>query len=162
MTDGPITAIILVRQHAGLTWCVRRSSKMANYPNLWSLPSIQYEPGTFADPLDIDRASELANALSEQRLGGTPVRVNRFLTEGSSNENPMGVDVKLRLYEVELAAEAVLNTHFYVGQEWMAPEGYQKASAGQPCGLCLRLWSNYAWLSGITDIPFVATTGEKI
>jgi len=160
VTGKPITAIILVQQAGGITWYVKRSPTMANYPDVWSLPSIQYDPVDFEDPNDLQRASELANALSAQRLGGIPVKVLRFLTEGTSDMNPMGVDVTLRLYEIDLMPTPELNPEFYVDQEWMSPERYQEASTGQPCGLCLRLWSDFAWLSGITDRPYVPTVAD--
>lgn len=157
MTGQPIHAVIVVLHAGGLTWYVRRSERMGNYPGVWSLPSRQYDPATFEDPNDLTRAQEIVDALSAERLGGVGMRVSRFLTEGSSDVNPMGVDVTLRLYEVDLCPEPVLNRDFYVDSEWMSPVRYQEASAGQTCGLCLRLWSDYAWLTGLSDRPFIAT-----
>lgn len=152
----PIHAIIGVRHDGPSTWYVRRSSMMANYPNVWSLPSIQYDPEAFADGGDLEHAAGLFSDLSDQRLGGVPIQVDSLLTSGSSDMNPMGVDVHLRLYRISLGAEPVLEPSYYVDAEWMSPRRYEEASAGQACGLCLRLWSDFAWLSGITDRPFVA------
>lgn len=152
----PIHAIIGVRHDGPSTWYVKRSSSMANYPDVWSLPSIQYDPEAFSDATDLENAAGLFSDLSDQRLGGVPIQVDSLLTIGSSDMNPMGVDVHLRLYRISLGAEPVLEPSYYVDAEWMSPRRYEEASTGQACGLCLRLWSDFAWLSGITDRPFVA------
>jgi hypothetical protein len=157
MSAAPIHAVIVVLHAGGLTWYVKRSDLMGNYPGVWSLPSRQYDPATFTDAHDLRRAQEIVDALSAERLGGVDLRVSRFLTEGTSGMNPMDVDVTLRLYKVELAPEPVLNPAFYVASEWMSPVRYQEASAGQPCGLCLRLWSDYAWATGLSERPFIPT-----
>ena len=40
----PIHAVIGVRRAGGATFYVRRSEYMENYPGVWSLFSIQYDP----------------------------------------------------------------------------------------------------------------------
>jgi hypothetical protein len=153
----PIHAVIGVRHVGPSTWYVRRSALMANYPDVWSLPSVRYDPKAFVDPEDLVAAGERFARLSEERLGGAEIRVGRFLVEDASDMNPMGVDVTLRLYEIDIAEPLITNPDFYVESSWMSPEEYERASAGQPCGQCLRMWSDWAWLNGITDRPFVPT-----
>ena len=159
MTKGrPINAVIGVRRRGGSTYYVRRSDEMENYPGVWSLFSIQYEPSDLADVRDLDAAQPLFDAMSAQRLGGVPVRISRYLTSGSSDLNPMNVDVTLHLYEIEFDEEPHLNPRYYTASDWLDADEYEDRCAEQVCGLCLRLWSDYAWLSGYTDRPFVPHT----
>jgi hypothetical protein len=153
----PITAVIGVRRNGASTFYAKRSARMTNYPGVWSLFSIQYLPEELPDPADLAAAGVLFERMSSERLGGIPVAVSRYLTAGSSDANPMKVDVTLRVYEIDFGAEPILHPDFYDEARWMSAEEYQTASAGQPCGLCLRLWSDYAWMAGITDRPFVPT-----
>ena len=154
---NPIQALIGVRRRGSETYYVRRSQLMANYPGVWSLMSIQHGADEMRDPFDLDEAGRHFGRMSHQRLGAVPIAVNRFLTDGSSDANPMGVDVTLRLYEISLLEEPRLHPDFYVDARWMSAAQYETASTGQRCGLCLRLWSDFAWLSGITDRPFVTS-----
>ena len=102
MTKGrPINAVIGVRRRGGSTYYVRRSDEMENYPGVWSLFSIQYEPSDLADVRDLDAAQPLFDAMSAQRLGGVPVRISSYQTSGTSDLNPMNVDVTLQLNEIE-------------------------------------------------------------
>ncbi len=156
MTAQPITAVIGVRHDGPLTWYVRRSERMANYPGVWSLPSIQFAPVELPDIHDLDRVSGHFSRLSAERLGGVPVEVRRHLTSGTSDMNPMGVDVTLHLYLIDLPEEPTLDPAFYVESGWLDAAEYDDRSAGQPCGLCTRLWGDYAWLTGIADRPFLA------
>lgn len=155
MTEAPIHAVIGVRHDGPLTWYVRRSDGMANYPGVWSLPSIQFPAADLPDVGDLDAVAGHFSRLSAQRLGGVDLRVLGHLTSGSSDMNPMGVDVTLHLYRIEFAEEPSLDPAYYVEAGWLSPVGYELRSAGQPCGLCTRLWSDHAWLTGITDRPFV-------
>lgn len=156
MAGTPITAVIGVRHDGPLTWYLRRSERMANYPGVWSLPSIQFVPSELPDVLDLDRVSGHFARLSAERLGGVPIGVERHLTSGTSDMNPMGVDVTLHLYLLRMSEEPVLNPAFYVGSEWLSAADYEERSAGQPCGLCTRLWGDFAWACGITDRPFLS------
>ena len=131
---------------------------MENYPNVWSLFSIQYDPATVTDMTDIEAVRPLFEAMSAQRLGGVPVRVKSYLTKGSSDQNPMGVVVTLHLYEIEFEEEPRFNERYYTDGAWLTAEEYEARCAQQVCGLCLRLWSDYAWLSGYTDRPFIPHT----
>jgi hypothetical protein len=154
---APIHAVIGVWHRGADTFYVRRSMDMTNYPGVWSLPSIKYDPASPWDAADLDEATWFFHRLSMQRLGGAAVTVERFLYEDTSDMNPMGVDVTLRLYEITIGEGIRLEPSYYVESAWMMPEVYERESAGQPCGQCLRMWSDWAWLHGITDRPFVPT-----
>lgn len=154
-TRGPIHAVIGVRHDGPKTWYVKRSMKMENYPGVWSLPSIRCDPADLRNPSDLSVAQANFDRLSAQRLGGAPLKVRRFLLIDTSDMNPMGVDVTLAMYEIEAPEDLDLVREFYVDSAWMMPADYELASAGQPCGMCLRMWSDWAWLNGITDRPFV-------
>ncbi len=151
----PINAVIGVRRKAGSTFYVKRSEHMTNYPNVWSLFSIQHDPATLPDVTDIAAAQPLFDAMSAERLGGVPVTVKSYLTSGSSDLNPMDVDVTLHLFEIDFDVEPVLNPRYYTDAAWLSAEEYEERCAEQVCGLCLRLWSDYAWIMGYTDRPFV-------
>lgn len=156
MAGEPIHAVIGVRRDGALTWYARRSLEMSNYKGVWSLPSIKFDPDVVRDVHDLDAIQRLFDALSTERLGDAPMRVMTHLTSGSSDQNPMGVDVTLHLYEVEMAKDPVLNPRYYTDAAWMDAAAYEQASRGQPCGLCTRLWGDHAWLSGYADRPFIA------
>ncbi|MER8388340.1 hypothetical protein NKH14_22970 [Mesorhizobium sp. M1380] len=151
----PIHAVIGVRRAGGATFYVRRSEHMENYPGVWSLFSIQYDPVSVADVADLAAVAPLFETMSAQRLGGVPVRVKSYLTWGSSDRNPMGVEVTLHLYEIEFDEEPRLNERYYTDGIWLTAEEYEERCAEQVCGLCLRLWSDYAWIMGYTDRPFI-------
>ena len=77
--------------------------------------------------------------------------MKKHLTSGDDPDSPVGQHVHLHLYEIELTEEPLLNPDYYADSAWLTAEEYEKISSGQPCGLCLRLWSDYAWMAGITD-----------
>lgn len=163
MSNGkPIDAVIGVRRVGGSTFYVRRSMHMSNYPNVWSLFSIQHDPVALPDVTDLAAAQPLFDAMSVERLGGVPVLVKSYLTSGSSDQNPMGIDVTLHLYEIDFAHEPVLNARYYTDADWLTAEQYEDRCADQVCGLCLRLWSDYAWLKGYTDRPFVPRMPHEV
>ena len=157
----PIHAVIGVRRSGAATFYVRRSEHMENYPGVWSLFSIQYDPSSIVDEKDIKAVAPLFNAMSDQRLGGVPVRVKSYLTTGSSDMNPMGVTVTLHLYEIEFEKEPQLNERYYTDSAWLTAAEYEERCAEQVCGLCLRLWSDHAWMMGYTDRPFVPRTAFR-
>jgi hypothetical protein len=151
----PIHAVIGVRRAGGATFYVRRSEQMENYPGVWSLFSTQYDPATVADVTDTGAVTPLFEAMSSQRLGGIPIKVKSYLTSGSSDQNSMGVEVTLHLYEIEFDEEPRFNERYYTDGAWLTAEEYEDRCAEQVCGLCLRLWSDYAWIMGYTDRPFI-------
>ena len=148
--------IIGVAYRGNRTLYVKRSMKMRNYPGVWSLPSIQFDPSSLADPANIGAVQRYVDQISAERFNGTPLTAKEFLTFGDSDENPIGMHVYLYLYWIELSGEPKLNPDYYTDVKWMTAAEYERASFGQPCGLCTRLWSDYAWLKGITDRPFIA------
>lgn len=151
----PIHAVIGVRYRGNSTYYVKRSLEMGNYPGVWSLFSIQYPPSDLPDPTKIGGTVDaLFRKMSNERLGGVPIEVKEYLTSGSSDDNPMGVDVHLHLYEIALADEPLLNPRYYTDGAWLSPVEYEDRCADQLCGLCLRLWADYAWLTGVAEHPF--------
>lgn len=153
--QSAIYGVIGVWRRGALTYYVKRSQNMENYPGLWSLFSIQYGQSELIDPKDLRTAQYFMERMSDQRLGGERITVLSHLISGDSEANPMNKHVYLHLYEVHLEQEPLLNSEYYVAGDWLTPEQYEKRSAGHQCGLCLRLWSDYAWLSGIHDRPFI-------
>ena len=148
-------AVIGVWYNRDLTYYVKRSRRMRYYPDVWSLFSIQVQPSELKDRYDLTRVRNIMERMSSERLGGVPINVRRFLDAGDSDHNPYERHVYLYLYEVDLPRAPMLNSEYYTSGAWLAAEEYEARSAGQPCGLCIRLWSDYAWLKGITDRPFV-------
>ncbi len=160
MSNWPIRAVIGVRHNGPSTFYVKRSLEMENYPGVWSLFSIQYKPEELRDPTDLEAATRLFERMSAERLGGVPVRAKEYLIEGASDQNPMNTWVTLQLYEIDVPQEPVLNPRYYTEGDWLSPEEYEERCAEQRCGLCLRLWSDYAWCMGITDRPFIPHTSH--
>ena len=148
-------AVIGVRFKGGLTYYVQRSDKMENYPSVWSLLSIQFEPKELPDPKNLTRVQIFMEKMSDERLGGVSIQTKNHLISGDTTDNPFDKHVYLHLYEVEFSEEPILNPDYYSDAEWLTAEEYEDRSANQRCGLCLRLWSDYAWMAGFTDRPFV-------
>jgi hypothetical protein len=146
----PLHAVIGVRfnRSKNLTYYVKRSDKMQNYPGVWSLLSIQYKPEELLDHLELWQAAPIFQRLSDERLGGVPIKVVRYLTSGTCSKNPINRRVTLHLYEIEFR-QPVLNEAYYVEEAWLTPEEYVERAAGQTCGLCMRLWSDYAVRNGL-------------
>ena len=150
-----IHAVIGVWRRGDLTYYVKRSKEMENYKGVWSLLSIQFEPSELRDRSDLHKVQELMEQMSDERLGGTPISVMNYLDSGNSSHNRYEKHVYLHLYEVRLQREPTLNPDYYTLGAWLTAQQYEERNAGQPCGLCMRLWSDYAWLTGIADRPFV-------
>ena len=157
-----IHAVIGVWYCGERTYYVKRSEKMANYPGVWSLLSIQFEPHNLMDQNHLPDIQRLMEKMSVERLGGKPLVVRRHLVSGNSDQNPMEKHVSLHLYEIDLLEEPALNPDYYTEGAWLTAEQYEERAAGQPCGLCLRLWSDHAWLMGLTDRPFVSRTAVPL
>ncbi len=149
-----IEAVIGVWHRGGRTFYVKRSEHMANYPNTWSLLSIQFSPEEFPDFTDLAGAQKLMERMSEERLGGAAVRLIRYLKSSRCSDNPMQVPVTLHLYEIELDSEPKLNPKYYADSAWFTAEEYVKASEHATCGLCMRMWSDYCCQSGFSEIRF--------
>ena len=92
-TTLELHAIIGVRHSGELTYYVKRSDKMANFPSVWSLFSLQFDPEQLTDPRDLPKVQSLMDALSEERLGGVPVTVKKHLISGDDPDSPVGQHV---------------------------------------------------------------------
>jgi len=149
-----IQAAIGVWFKDGRTFYVKRSSQMENYPNVWSLFSIQFTPEELPDFTDLEDAQRVMERMSEERLDGAPIRLIHYLKSARCSDNPMGVPVTLHLYQIELKHEPELNQKYYVDSAWLTPEEYLAASADATCGLCMRMWSDYCYRTGLSKTRF--------
>jgi len=149
-----IEAVIGAWLKDGRTLYVKRSGRMENYPNVWSLLSIQFTPEEFPDFTDLEAAQRLMQRMAKERLEGTPVRLVRYVKSARCSDNPMHVPVTLHLYQIELDSEPELNPRYYVDSAWFTPEEYMKASENVTCGLCMRMWSDYCYQSGLSSVRF--------
>lgn len=154
--DNPILhAVIGVWFDGKRTFYVKRSDKMANYPGVWSLFSIQYNPNEHLDSLDLTVTDRLMLRMSQERLYGAPIRVRQFLTVSTCTDNPLGKTVILRLYRVELEREPRLNPDYYTDSRWMNSDEYLQHRGDATCGSCLRMWSDYCKRHGL---PYTSLT----
>jgi hypothetical protein len=141
-----INAVIGVAYNATQTLYVKRSDKMENYPETWSLFSIQFLPENFKDIKDLKLAQKLFDKLSMERLHNTPICVEKYLTSGRCSNNPMKKMVTLHLYRISFPINPQLNKHYYSDYKWLTPEEYENLSnnTGKLCGLCTKLWTGYS------------------
>lgn len=146
-----IDAIIGVCYNDNKTLYVKRSRKMENYPGVWSLFSMQYDPAVVNDFLDLKSIQLVMSQMSEQRLGGVPVYVRQYLSSTTCTKNPIDAIVKLHLYGIEFEQEPKLNPSYYTESEWMTPEQYLHNRGDALCGSCIRMWSDYCVKTGLTD-----------
>src|SRR5687768_11833778 len=82
-TVDAIHAVIGVWHRGARTFYVQRSERMHNYPLVWSLLSIQFDPTRLADPYDLAAVQPLMTRMADERLCGTPVRVTRYLSSAN-------------------------------------------------------------------------------
>ena len=142
-TKHIIHAVIGVWYNGSRTFYVKRSEQMRNYPGAWSLFSIQFEPSELRDSLDLKAVQRLMDRMSIQRLYGTPVRVQRFLTATTCTNNPIDKIVNLRLYRIEFDGEPQLNPEYYADSAWLTQAQYLERSRHTTCGSCIRMWTDY-------------------
>jgi len=152
--NGEINAVIGVWLQNGRTYYVKRSSQMENYPNVWSLLSIQFAPQEFPDFTDLECAERIMQRMAKQRLGGAVVRLVRYLKSARCSDNPMHVPVTLHMYEIALQTRPELDPRYYVQSAWFTPEEYTNASENATCGLCMRMWSDYCYETGLSQTRF--------
>ncbi len=153
--DNEIHAVIGVWRDGPRTIYVKRSESMENYPGVWSLLSIQFHPGReLPNQFDMPAVQRVFDRLSNERLNGAPIKVDRYLTSGFCTDNPMQKMVLLHLYEISLADEPKLNPAFYESSASLLPHEYMKRAEGSACGLCLRLWSDYSYRNGLVSARF--------
>ena len=154
--SSPIRAVIGVSFRAPKTLYVKRSDNMENYPGVWSLPSIQYKPEELPDPLDLDSATKIFARMSHERFVGTPVKVQQYLTAGSSDLNPMQRMVELVLYRISFVKDSpLLNEWYYTESAWLTQHEFalKTVLAPLPCGLCTKLWQQYEEENAISRAP---------
>jgi hypothetical protein len=151
---GPIHAVIGVRYDGRRTLYVKRSDAMENYPGVWSLLSVQFDPGELPGLDDLVAAQRIFDRLSFERLGALRLRVERHIVSGTCSDNPMGRRVVLHLYAISYNGVASLNPRYYSDQAWLTPSEYEQRAAGMSCGLCLRLWSDYSFRHGLAPARF--------
>lgn len=144
MTKKSLHAAIGVCFSGDLTYYVKRSDKMENYPSVWSLFSIQFNPEKINSE-NLGHVQQLMDKMSYERLMGTPVSVIKRLTSGNSDRNPYGIDVHLYLYRIEFLTRPRLNPDYYTDAAWLTDEEYEIKTADMACGLCTKLWANYTW-----------------
>jgi hypothetical protein len=149
-----ISAVIGVWFRDGRTYYVKRSPQMQNYPNVWSLLSIQHTPKEFPDFADLAAAQKVMERMGEERLEGARVELVRYLKSARCSDNPMHVPVTLHMYQIELEDEPRLNPRYYTDSAWFTPEEYAKASENATCGLCMRMWSDYCYQTGLSKTRF--------
>lgn len=147
-------ALIGVRRNGNKVQYVKRSAKMT-YPNLWTLFSIQYQFDFNKN--DRTQAAAIFQHMSDVRLGGAPVFVGKFLCEGTDYNQDLGEDVSLRLYEIDFPDNPnllALNPDYYSETRWMTVDEHVKHIEGNICGLCLKLWQDYAYTQGLCSQPY--------
>lgn len=149
-------AVIGVWRKGQRTYYVRRSEKMANYPGVWSLFSIQFDPIELPAPEDLKKVQDLMKKMAEERLCGASIETKGHLLSDDSDHNPIDTHVFLNFYEIHFPRDPKLNPNYYTDGAWLTFDEYRqrlKSSPGQ-CGSCIRMWWDYAWGKGWCDHPF--------
>lgn len=154
-------AVIGVRFDHGKTFYVKRSPNMKNYPNTWSLFSIQFNPDQ-VDYRNLKQVQSLMDKMSEERFGGGAIKVLNYLDSGTCSSNPINKRVFLHMYLVDLEKEPMLNPDYYADSEWLTPQEYVERSKEAPCGLCTRMWSDYSYTHGLSKERFAPMVTEDI
>ena len=75
-----------------------------------------------------------------------------FWTRGTSNHNPYEMTCHIFICTKSISPREPTSEFRTTTPDgaWLTAEEYEARSTGQPCGLCMRLWSDYAWLKGIS------------
>lgn len=149
-----ITAVIGVWTRGNRTYYVHRSGTMRNYPGAWSLFSEQYDPAEI-DPDDHAEIKKVFDRMSKRRLGGVQIKVGRLVSARSRYTHALGSSVTLRLFEIELEHEPILNPEFYSEAAWLTNDEFRKRVTAVPCGMCTRMLSDYRMHRGEIDEPLV-------
>lgn len=149
-----INAVIGVCYEGDKTLYVKRSKHMDNYPDTWSLFSIQFEPKSLSDYLDLTAVQALMMQMSEQRLGGVAVKIFQYISSTTCVKNSINAIVNLHLYRIEFMDKLILNPAYYSELSWMTPSQYLEKRGEGVCGSCMRMWSDYSMKTGLSDIRF--------
>lgn len=152
-----ITAVIGVWTRGDQTYYVHRSETMQNYPGAWSLFSEQFNPDE-VDPDDPVQVKRIFERMSERRLGGIHLKVGPIISARSRYNHSLGSSVTLRLFEIELEDEPILNPEFYSEGAWLTNDEFRKRVTAVPCGMCTRMLSDYRMQRGEIDEPLVELT----
>lgn len=140
----PLYAVIGVAIDGRRTFCVRRSDEMENYPGVWSLLSVQTLDGDMKNPLDLEEAQASFDRLSQERLGGAPLKVLRHIKSNDSDQMPIDYHTYLHMYEVYVdTKKVVLDSHYYTECAWLTQAEISKRNRNLPCGLCLQMLTDY-------------------
>lgn len=153
-TIPTITAVIGVWTRGDRTYYVRRSGTMQNYPGAWSLFSEQYDPAEI-DPDDRADVNKVFDRMSKRRLGSVGIKVGRLVSARSRYTHALGRSVTLRLFEIELEREPILNPEFYSDAAWLTNDEFRERVTAVPCGMCTRMLSDYRMQRGEISEPLV-------
>lgn len=115
---------------------------------------MQFAPDALPEPRDLARAQAIFAAMVAERFEGTPVRVKEYLRSGASPAPRIGKHVHLHLYAFEADEPLVLDPEFYPQGAWLTFDDFQARAGRAPCGLCTRLYSEYAVEQGLCEVPF--------
>ncbi len=152
MDKEELHAIIGVATQGKWVLYVKRSELMENYPGVWSLLSHRVTRDEISKFWHYSAVQPFFERMSEERLEGIPIRVDKFLTAAYCDK----LDHRLYLYMYQLRCDTVpkLNPHYYTEARFMTAEEYLEARQGGMCGLCLSMWSQYCLKNGLVDKPF--------
>ena len=154
LSKKEINAVIGVCYEGTKTLYVKRSANMENYPGVWSLFSIQFDPDELTDHLDLSNVQRLMSKMSEQRLGNIHTKVKGYISSTVCTENPINSIVKLHLYSIAFEESPLLNPEYYSDMAWLTGDEYLDKRGDRTCGSCMRMWSDYCVKQGIADTPF--------
>lgn len=132
---------------------VRRSSKMTNYPLLWTLFSQQYSPDDIYGKGDITGCNEVFRRMSRERLEGSPIKVERFLDETEGYSEDLKCYVHLMLWKISFPFGVRLNPDYYIGAEWLTWKEHFRWHGRSKCGMCTRLFQDWAYLHNLCPWP---------
>lgn len=147
-------AIIGIWKRGLKSYYLKRSENMENYPSVWSLFSIQFNPVQLPDPSDLVQAQSIMDLISAERLNGAPTKVIEYLTSDDSDTNPINTHVFLHLYLVELDTEPELNPDYYEEGAWLTFDEFEEKTRESGCGSCTRMWWDHAFLRRWVQRPF--------
>lgn len=127
---------------------VRRSSKMNNYPGIWTLFSQQYSPEEILGAKDLAGAKEVFNRMASERLLGAPITIEAYLDQTSGFSDDLKREVHLMLYKIEFPWGLKLNEDYYTYAQWLTWDEHFKYHKQPSCGMCTRLFQDWSYLKG--------------
>ncbi len=157
--ERTLDAAIGVWTRGKLTYYVRRSEAMGNYPGVWSLFSERFDPDE-VDPLDRADVQTVFQRMAFRRVGSGSVKVGRFLSARSRYTPKLGCTVKLWMYEIALERDPDLNPDFYSDGAWLTDDDFRQRAEAAPCGMCTLMWSDYLKRLGFITEPLTVLDRE--